>query len=84
MRRMFVAFLLAGAMLVARSAAVGAGPERVEGVERVIQPGQTLWSISRDAYPGEDPRDGVRRIRLANRLEGGLIRAGTTIFVPSR
>jgi hypothetical protein len=87
MRRLLLAALLAGAMLVARSATVGAGQahrEPVEGISHLVMPGETLWSIARDAYPAEDPRDGIRRIQAANDVRGGLIRPGMRVILPAR
>lgn len=87
MRRILIASLLAGALLVARGAAVGAGQthrEAPKGVSHQVTAGETLWSIARDAYPGEDPRDGIRRIQRANDLHSGLIRPGMRVVVPAR
>jgi LysM domain-containing protein len=87
MRRILIAVFLAGAMLVGWSAAVGAGQthrEPVKGISHLVKPGETLWSIATDAYPGEDPRDGIRWIQRANDLHGGLIRPGMQVIVPAR
>lgn len=86
MRRLLVAALLAIALLVGRAATVGAGQthrEPVKGVSHVVKPGETLWSIARQAYPGQDPRDGIRRIMRANELRGGLITPGMHVVMPS-
>ena len=87
MHRILVAVVLAVALLVARAATVGADQTHEEPGKSFtyqVKPGQTLWSIARDVYPDEDPRDGIRRIQDANDLRGGLIRAGMQIVVPTR
>lgn len=87
MQRILVAAVLAIALLVARAATVGAGQthkEPIKGFTYQVKPGETLWSIARDVYPDEDPRDGIRWIQDANDLRGGLIRPGMQVIVPAR
>ena len=49
----------------------------------VVQPGDTLWSIAAQRYPGDDVRDRVHDIELANGLQGPQIEAGETLRLPS-
>lgn len=48
-----------------------------------VQPGQTLWSIAAERYPGSDTRTKVGEIMEANHLGGGMITAGEVLRVPS-
>ena len=48
----------------------------------VVQPGDTLWSIAAQRYPGDDVRDRVQDIELANGLQGPQIEAGETLRLP--
>lgn len=56
----------------------GASPAR----PYTVRSGDTLWSISRVAYPHSDPREAVYRIEQANQLPGATIVAGQTILLP--
>ena len=49
-----------------------------------VEPGDTLWSIAADRYPGGDVRAKVFQIEAANHLNGPAIRAGETLQVPTR
>jgi len=52
--------------------------------ERIqVQPGQTLWSIAADRYPGDDIRARVDAIITANHLRGGGVDAGETLVLPA-
>ena len=78
--------LLAGAVItlslgLARVAEGGA-PSGYEAVS--IQPGDTLWTIASDRYPGADVRSKVWQIEQANHLDGVSLHPGQTIRVPSR
>ena len=48
----------------------------------VVQPGDTLWSIAAQRYPGDDVRDRVQDIEAANGLHGPQIEAGETLRLP--
>ena len=67
-------------LLLARAAYGGTsvGGERV-----VVHPGQTLWSIASERYPGDDVRTRVDQIVDANHLGGGQITAGETLVLPA-
>lgn len=62
--------------------AEGGAPARYESV--IVEPGDTLWSIAGDRYPGTDIRNKVIAIEEANHLNHRPIRAGEMIKVPSR
>lgn len=49
-----------------------------------VEPGDTLWSIAADRYPGADVRGKVFQIEAANHLNGPAIQAGEKIQVPTR
>lgn len=48
----------------------------------VVQPGDTLWSIAAEHYPGDDVRDRVQDIESANGLASPQIEAGETLRLP--
>lgn len=73
-----VATLALGLARVAEG--VGGGPYETLTVE----PGDTLWSIAADRYPGADVRTKVFQIEQLNRLEGPAIEAGKRLQVPTR
>ena len=47
-----------------------------------VHAGETLWDIAEHAYPGDDPREAVFRIRVANDLPGSTIVAGEELVLP--
>lgn len=47
-----------------------------------VHAGETLWSIAERAYPGDDPREAVYRIRVANDIAGSWIFAGQELVLP--
>lgn len=59
------------------------GGTAVAGEHMVVQPGQTLWSIAADRYPGDDVRTRVDEIIDANHLSGGQVYAGETLVLPA-
>ena len=48
----------------------------------MVQPGDTLWGISRQYIPEVDPRLGVEWISWANGLQGTIIHPGDVLNVP--
>ncbi len=50
--------------------------------EVVVQPGDTLWSIASERYPGDDVRVRVDDIERLNGLHSPLIEAGQTLRLP--
>ena len=67
-------------LLLARAAYGGTS---VGGEHVVVQPGQTLWTIAGERYPGDDVRTRVDQIIDANHLQGGRITAGETLVLPA-
>jgi len=47
-----------------------------------VHSGETLWAIAERAYPSDDPREAVYRIRVANDLPGSMIVAGQELVLP--
>ena len=48
----------------------------------VVQPGDTLWSIALEHYPGDDVRARVQDIEQANGLHGPRIEVGQSLKLP--
>ena len=71
----FAIMVLAWAVLV--RASDGAGPPRAY----VVKPGDSLWSIAAEQYPG-DPREGVWKLQRQNALAGPTIHPGQRLMLP--
>ena len=71
----FVITVLAWAVLV--RASDGAGQPRAY----VVKPGDSLWSIAAEKYPG-DPREGVWKLQKRNGLAEPTIRPGERLLLP--
>ena len=76
---LLVAVLFCGWVLVGQ-AREPEPPERYS--LHVVQPGDTLWSISKKYMPEIDPRIGVEWVSRANRLQGTIIHPGDVLNVP--
>lgn len=50
----------------------------------VVQPGDTLWSVSRRVAPEHDPRQVILALQQLNGLSGGEIRPGQVLLLPRR
>ena len=48
----------------------------------LVQPGDTLWGISRQYMPDTDPRLGVEWISRVNGLDGAIIQPGDVLNIP--
>jgi nucleoid-associated protein YgaU len=48
----------------------------------VVQPGDTLWTIAEEHYPGDDVRARVQDIEAANGLAGPRIEVGQSLKLP--
>jgi LysM repeat protein len=70
--------ILATSVVLARAAA--GGTESVGTV--VVQPGDTLWSIAAERYPGADTRERVDAIERLNGLPSPVIVSGETLQLP--
>jgi LysM repeat protein len=75
-----VAGLLAMASVGLAGVAQGGGAPSQTSV--VVQPGDTLWSISVAHYPNADPRERIAAIERLNGLQGPLIEAGESLQLP--
>ncbi len=53
------------------------------GTTVVVQPGDTLWSIAAERYPGDDTRARVDQIEQLNHLSSPVIEAGETLHLPA-
>jgi hypothetical protein len=49
----------------------------------VVQPGDTLWTIAADRYPGDDTRARVDEIERLNNLASPVIVVGETLRLPA-
>jgi LysM repeat protein len=78
-----IALMLALSGLVG-GAAAGTGPSRPATHTILVQPGQTLWSIARDAAPDADRRETIAQIIQLNALPASGVSAGERIVVPTR
>ncbi|HJW35187.1 MAG TPA: LysM peptidoglycan-binding domain-containing protein [Actinomycetes bacterium] len=77
-----IVLVVAGFLLIVPGLARGDGPDRpAPRVTYVVEPGDTLWSISRRVAPGRDPRPVVDGLIEANDLHGGL-QAGQELSIP--
>ena len=73
------ALACAGAFLLGEAIpSRGASPPR----HHRVHAGETLWGIAERAYPGDDPREAVYRIRVANHIPGSSIFAGQELELP--
>ena len=59
----------------------GSAPSTYESV--TVGPGDTLWGIASDRYPGADVRQKVGEIEAANGLSSPLVLTGQKLKVPS-
>jgi nucleoid-associated protein YgaU len=71
-----LALLLTVALGAARPSG-GATPE----ARYVVKPGDTLWTIAEQRYGG-DPREGIWKLREANRLSDSSLQPGEVLLVP--
>ena len=49
----------------------------------VVQPGDTLWTIAAERYPGDDPRTRIDEIEHLNNLSSPVIVVGETLRLPA-
>jgi len=78
--------LVAGAVLaMSFGLAQAAWGGATGGFESVtVQPGDTLWSIASDRYPGSDVRERIWEIQQANHLDSADLSPGEVLKVPTR
>jgi LysM repeat protein len=75
---LLVAFVLLAAIALAR---VAQGQSAADATV-VVQPGDTLWTIAAEHYPGDDVRTRVADIEQANGLQSPMIEVGETLRLP--
>ena len=66
-------------MLALSRAAQGGGADATV----VVQPGDTLWTIAAQRYPGDDTRARIDDIERLNNLSSPVIEAGETLRLPA-
>jgi LysM repeat protein len=49
----------------------------------VVQPGDTLWTIAAERYPGDDTRTRIDEIERLNNLSSPVIVVGETLRLPA-
>jgi nucleoid-associated protein YgaU len=49
----------------------------------VVQPGDTLWAIAAERYPGDDTRARIDEIERMNNLSSPVIVVGETLRLPA-
>src|SRR5437899_12052900 len=67
-------------MLALSRAAQGGGADATV----VVQPGDTLWTIAAQRYPGDDTRARIDDIERLNNLSSPVIEAGETLRLPAQ
>jgi LysM repeat protein len=79
---MFGRFLVIALVLTVLWAAFARASDGAGPPERyLVQPGDSLWSIAAERYPG-DPREGVWQLQRTNGLEGASIYPGQQLLLP--
>ncbi|GAB4085014.1 hypothetical protein GCM10028784_16440 [Myceligenerans cantabricum] len=80
-----VAALVLATPVVWSATAVASSPEPPTEVRaHAVEPGETLWGLAVSvAEPGQDVRDVVRELQDLNRLAGGGLTVGQTLYVPA-
>ncbi len=73
--------LLAALAVMMALSRVAQGGEATATV--VVQPGDTLWAIAAERYPGDDTRARVDEIERLNNLSSPVIEAGETLRLPA-
>jgi LysM repeat protein len=66
-------------MVVTGRLAYGSGPVASDTV--VVGPGDTVWSIAAQHFPG-DPRPHVEEILAANHLDSPMVKPGQSLRIP--
>ena len=77
--------LLLGAFAFGRSASHAAVTADSGGptlTQVTVQPGDTLWSVSRRLAPHRDPREVVEQLQRLNHLSSSALQAGQQLLLP--
>lgn len=86
LKRFWIAIPLAAGILIGGAASVTARqdhPAPFRGSVHQVRPGETLWEIAQDAYPGKDPRDSVARIKAENKIRSSMVQPGQKLRIPA-
>ncbi|HEX9694827.1 MAG TPA: LysM peptidoglycan-binding domain-containing protein [Actinomycetota bacterium] len=86
LKRLWIAVPLAAGILIGGAANVTARqdhPEPFRGSVHSVQPGETLWEIAKDAYPGTDPREAIARIKAENQIRSSVVLPGQKLRIPA-
>ena len=77
---------VAGAVVVLSLGLAGAAEGGARGAYEAVtvQPGDTLWAIASERYPGADVRAKIYQIEQANHLSAEPLFPGETLQVPTR
>ena len=79
---MFGRFLLIAILVAVLWAAFARASDGADPAQRyVVKPGDSLWSIAAERYPG-DPREGVWKLERTNGLKGATIYPGQQLLLP--
>jgi nucleoid-associated protein YgaU len=81
--RRLLAAVAAFALLTVGFALGARGDAPARYTTLVVQPGDTLWSIATEHYPGDDVRARVQDIEDSNGLSGPTIQVGQSLKLPS-
>lgn len=76
--------VLAGVLLLSRSAEAGSRPHPVPLTYHVVLPGETLWQIAGEVAPAADRRDTVADLVELNALGSARLSVGQRIAIPVR
>ncbi len=52
--------------------------------DHVVKPGDTIWDIAKERYPGQHTGEKVYQITEANKVQNGLIKPGQVLKVPDK
>ena len=77
--------LLLGAFAFGRSASHAAVTAESGGptlTQVTVQPGDTLWSVSRRLAPHRDPREVVDQLQRLNHLDSSALQVGQQLLLP--
>lgn len=83
MRKLVVAVLVVGGLLVPAAHVVAAQKRPAPTVEHVVVAGETLWGIARRMDPQGDPRSAIDTVMRLNHLSSPSLQPGQTLLLPA-